>query len=115
MLRVTVTQKDPGPGEMIEERLLARFVVDEDGVLTDRDEREDRTAVVMMGIPVVDPSTGEQVPAMEQPLRWAVLLPTAFRSGTLEADIEEIEALDGTGFRRVEPYEVTPTREAQHA
>jgi hypothetical protein len=115
MLRVIVTQRDPGFGpDETEERLLARFVADEDGILTDRDDAEDRTAVVM-GIPVVDPSTGEQVLATGEPLRWAALLPTAFRSGTLEADIEEIGSVDTTDLRRVEPFQVTSAHETQLA
>lgn len=86
MLRISISQISRGPSGDVPE-LLAQFAVDGDGIHAEAGERTN----VVATIPVIDPESGERVLSEEDPVRWARLLPLAFRSGDLAVRVQEIE------------------------
>ena len=90
MRLVTVSQYDPAADGTLQPHLLAQLQVSETGI--ERQAGEETETKMVLGIPVIDPESGEQVRSDTDPLRWADLLPTAFRSGAIGATVEEIKA-----------------------
>ena len=83
-------------------RLLWRATVKAYG---DRLEIHGEEELVAGGeLPVVDPSTGEQLVGLDDPELWARSLPYAFRAGDLMA----IVVHDDSPVQRPEPDTVTP-------
>lgn len=66
---------------------IAQLVVSEAGVLAEDGEEAD----MVRAIPVIDPESGDQVTSDSEPLRWADLLPTAFRSGGIGVAVTDVE------------------------
>jgi hypothetical protein len=89
MFRISISQISRVPSGEVPE-LLAQFSVDSDGIHPEKGERTD----VVATIPVIDPESGDRVLSSEDPVRWAHLLPLAFRSGDLAIQVQEVEFAD---------------------
>ena len=81
-IKVAVNQIRPDDSE----ETLAAFVVSKNYFKVEKGGR----AGAVKNIPVIDTVTGEQITSDSDPIRWAKLLPSAFRSGDVYAKVESV-------------------------
>ena len=87
MRRVTLLQYSfaPEPGG-VTKTVTARLLVGPEGV----EQVEHGDAESLLRVSVLDPKSGDPVTVETNPLRWADLLPTAFRTGDYTVSIETV-------------------------
>jgi hypothetical protein len=86
-IQLTITEYDEQSGAST---LLVRLLVDSDR--TELISGDEAIAEQIKATSVIDANTSERITQSSNPLRWAQLLPGAFRSGSLAATTEEVEA-----------------------
>jgi hypothetical protein len=98
MVRVSISQiRREESGDVPE--LLAEFIVGDDGIHAVAGDRVEQVATIS----VIDPDNGDRVLSAEEPVRWARLLPLAFRSGDLAVRVNEVAAEAGEANEEPDP------------
>jgi hypothetical protein len=86
-IELTITEYDEQSGAST---VLVRLLVDSDS--TALMSGEEAIAEQVKATSVMDPTSGQRITSSSDPMRWAQLLPRSFRSGSLAATAQEVDA-----------------------